>query len=883
MANDTPIKDAINRGAIQSTDKIPISRVSQPEPGYISGSQIITIKESVDDLDAITVKQSLFANLPTPSSTNNGHYYQTEVGIYKSNGSTWNKVAYTSTDLDTLLATKANQSTTYTKAETNTLLDAKQATITASNGVQKVGVDVRGVDATTLAKGVVQLSNTYNGTSQILATTEKALSDGLAIKQNAITIGTAAQYFKGDLSLGNFASDAQSATVENAINSGVTNKAPSEKAVFDALALKAPLASPTFTGSVKVPTPSLDSEAVPKSYADGLQRVLSAFGRTGVVTAQSGDYSAIQITNTPAGNISATSVQAAINELDNEKQPNIGYTPENVANKENITLDTSSTKYPTNNLVKTYTDAKVEDQIIDGVTTKAPSQNAVFDALALKAPLSSAALTGTPTAPTASVGTNTTQIATTQYVKSEISSVVASMDVMVFKGVIDASASPNYPAGNAGETYRISTTGKIGGISGINVEGGDLLICLVDGSVSGDQAAVGLNWNISQVNIDGAVTTTETTTTDNDFVLFSGTSGKIVKKATQASFKALLALTKSDVGLGNVQNTDTTTTANITDSLNKRFVTDAQIIKLNNTTGVNSGDQDLSGLLTKADNLANIANQQTALNNITNVSVASTGQALVKKANGDTGFETLASGGNVSATGVISVVGAPAVYGSTNGTSIIAGTNLAAQRQVFAQAQNLIASFTTAERNTLTWASGDLIYDTTIGLYLKYTGSTWVCANVEIGDYKQSAVSSNANGWLLCNGGAISRSVYSALFAIIGTSFGAGDGSTTFNLPDLRGRVFGSIGQGAGLTNRALGAAAGEETVVLTLAQMPAHSHTYTRYSGLINNVNTVGGNNNSIWQSTSTQNTNSQGSGEAHNNMQPTVFGGNTFIFSGV
>lgn len=66
------------------------------------------------------------------------------------------------------------------------------------------------------------------------------------------------------------------------------------------------------------------------------------------------------------------------------KQTALGFTPENVANKENTTLDTSTTKYPTNNLVKTYADAKVTDAIVNGVTTIAPSQNAVFDALALK-------------------------------------------------------------------------------------------------------------------------------------------------------------------------------------------------------------------------------------------------------------------------------------------------------------------------------------------------------------------------------------------------------------------------------------------------------------------------------------------------------------------
>jgi hypothetical protein len=71
-------------------------------------------------------------------------------------------------------------------------------------------------------------------------------------------------------------------------------------------------------------------------------------------------------------------------QLVNVVDQTLAYTAENVANKENTTLDTSTTKYPTNNLVKTYADAKVEDAIVDAVTNKAPSQNAVFDALAGK-------------------------------------------------------------------------------------------------------------------------------------------------------------------------------------------------------------------------------------------------------------------------------------------------------------------------------------------------------------------------------------------------------------------------------------------------------------------------------------------------------------------
>jgi hypothetical protein len=58
-------------------------------------------------------------------------------------------------------------------------------------------------------------------------------------------------------------------------------------------------------------------------------------------------------------------------------------------------------------------------------------------------------------------------------------------------------------------------------------------------------------------------------------------------------------VTKSDVGLSNVANSDTTTTANITDSSNKRFVTDAQLVVIGNTSGTNTGDQDLSSYATK--------------------------------------------------------------------------------------------------------------------------------------------------------------------------------------------------------------------------------------------------------------------------------------------
>lgn len=75
-------------------------------------------------------------------------------------------------------------------------------------------------------------------------------------------------------------------------------------------------------------------------------------------------------------------------------------------------------------------------------------------------------------------------------------------------------------------------------------------------------------------------------------------------------------------------------------------------------------------------------------------------------------------------------------------------------------------------------------------------------------------------GYLLCDGSAVSRTTYATLFGVIGTTFGAGDGSSTFNLPDLSGRVPLGVSQG-----HALGTTGGSETVTLTESELPAHVH----------------------------------------------------------
>jgi microcystin-dependent protein len=80
------------------------------------------------------------------------------------------------------------------------------------------------------------------------------------------------------------------------------------------------------------------------------------------------------------------------------------------------------------------------------------------------------------------------------------------------------------------------------------------------------------------------------------------------------------------------------------------------------------------------------------------------------------------------------------------------------------------------------------------------------------------------NGWAFCNGQLLPISQYTALFSLLGTTFG-GNGTSNFALPDLRGRVPNSSGQGPGLSFYNLGQVGGTEQVTLTIAQMPSHSH----------------------------------------------------------
>ena len=93
-----------------------------------------------------------------------------------------------------------------------------------------------------------------------------------------------------------------------------------------------------------------------------------------------------------------------------------------------------------------------------------------------------------------------------------------------------------------------------------------------------------------------------------------------------------------------------------------------------------------------------------------------------------------------------------------------------------------------------------------------------------IGTIKLFGFNFAPRGWALCEGQLMSISQNTALFSLLGTTYG-GDGRTTFGLPDLRSRVAVGQGRGPGLTDRKLGSHSGSETNVLNIQQLPAHGH----------------------------------------------------------
>lgn len=177
---------------------------------------------------------------------------------------------------------------------------------------------------------------------------------------------------------------------------------------------------------------------------------------------------------------------------------------------------------------------------------------------------------------------------------------------------------------------------------------------------------------------------------------------------------------------------------------------------------------------------------------------------------------------------------------------------------------------------TIPFKDGQIIYTKDGKTYLDYgterielvSGGDTIPIGSVMPFAEVDSTSALMSDWLLCDGRAVSRTTYSELFNLIGTTYGAGDGSTTFNLPDVKGRVI--VGQDeADDSFKTLGAKIGEKEVTLTIAQMPRHNHDLAFYTGSNGGFQSATG---VVPTTTVNRTTSSSGNGEAHNNIQPSI-----------
>ncbi len=172
----------------------------------------------------------------------------------------------------------------------------------------------------------------------------------------------------------------------------------------------------------------------------------------------------------------------------------------------------------------------------------------------------------------------------------------------------------------------------------------------------------------------------------------------------------------------------------------------------------------------------------------------------------------------------------------------------------------------TGNPTTPTAGAGDA--DTTVANTLFV--ATAVAAAVPAGVVQAYGGTVAPSGWLMCDGAAVSRTTYAGLFGAVATIYGAGDGSTTFNVPDMRGRAVVGAGAGTGLTSRTLGTTFGAETHSLSAAENGPHTH--DSYYASVNVQAGASPINQVVGPPTTPIATSSTGGGAAHNNVQPSL-----------
>jgi microcystin-dependent protein len=278
------------------------------------------------------------------------------------------------------------------------------------------------------------------------------------------------------------------------------------------------------------------------------------------------------------------------------------------------------------------------------------------------------------------------------------------------------------------------------------------------------------------------------------------------------------------------------TTADIVESTDKKYVTDAQLTVISNTSGSNSGDNAENSRYSV---LVSNATHTGDVNGSTALTIANDAVTTAKISDGAITDSKVKDVAASKITGILPVANGGTGTDSLTVNNLLVGNGTSAVQTIAPTTENgniniLVANGTNWISKTLALAS--IGTGTPISILPPYLTINYsIClfgvypsrngSESYVGEICIYAFNFPPRNWALCDGSIQSISQNQALFSLLGTTYG-GDGQSTFALPDLRGRSPIGQGQGTNLSTRVMGQSGGSETTTLLQANIPAHTHT---------------------------------------------------------